>query len=120
MTASLRAASGSALARVARACWAVWAVVAVELLVALSLAARELTSIWEVQFGLLWLAPTALTVSAAAAVLGAFVAWLLEQSETRAVRALLGAFGVAAGAVLGFGVGEGGTSRPWASAAVSR
>ena len=107
MTASLRAAGGSALARVARACWALWAVVAVELLVALSLAARELTSVWEVQFGLLWLAPTALTVSAAAAVLGAFVAWLVQQSETRAVRVLLGAFGVAAGAVLGFGLGGG-------------
>ncbi|HKO48415.1 MAG TPA: sulfatase-like hydrolase/transferase [Polyangiaceae bacterium] len=107
MTGSLRAAGGSALARLARACWAVWAVITAELAIALSLAARELTSIWEVQFGLLWLAPTALAVSALGALLGAFVAWLVEQSETRAVRALLGAFGVAAGAVLGFGVGGG-------------
>ena len=107
MTGSLRTAGGSVLARCARACWAVWAVVTIELLVALTLAARELTSVWEVQFGLLWLTPTALTLSAAAALLGAFVAWLVEQSETRAVRALLGAFGFAAGAVLGFGVGGG-------------
>ena len=107
MTGSLRAAGGLALARVARACWAVWVVVAAELSVALSLAWRELSSVWEVQFGLLWLAPTALTAAAAAAVLGAFVAWLVEESETRAVRALLGAFGVASGAVLGFGVGGG-------------
>ncbi len=62
MTGSLRAAGGSALARIARACWAVWAVVAAELAVALLCARRELASVWEVQFGLLWLAPTALTV----------------------------------------------------------
>ena len=107
MTGSLRAAGGSALARVARACWLVWAVVAAELAVALLSAARELSSVWEVQYGLLWLTPTALAVSSSGAVLGAFVAWLVEQSESRAVRALLGAFGVAAGAVLGFGVGGG-------------
>ena len=107
MTGSLRAAGGSALARIARACWSVWAVVAAELAVALLSAARELSSVWEVQYGLLWLAPTALAVSASGALLGAFVAWLVEQSEARAVRALLGAFGVAAGAVLGFGVGGG-------------
>src|SRR6188768_3763818 len=82
VTGSLRTAGGSVLARCARACWAVWAVVTIELLVALTLAARELTSVWEVQFGLLWLTPTALTLSAAAALLGAFVAWLVEQSET--------------------------------------
>ena len=107
MTGSLRAASRSALARLARACWSVWLVVALELIVALGLAARELSSVWEVQYGLLWLLPTALGASALGALLGAFVAWLIEQSEVRAVRALLGAFGVAAGALLGFGVGGG-------------
>ena len=107
MNGSLRLAGGSALARVARACLAVWAFVALELAVALSLAARELTSVWEVQFGLLWLGPTALTLSAACALIGAFVAWLVEHSETRAVRALIGALGVAAGAALGFGLGGG-------------
>jgi len=107
VTGSLSFAGGSALARSARVCWAVWAALAVELALALLSAGRELSSIWEVQFGLLWLLPTALTVSAAAALPGAFVAWLVEEAETRAVRALLGAFGVAAGAVLGFGVGGG-------------
>ena len=100
-------AGGPALARFARACWAVWAVTAVELAIALLGAGRELSSVWEVQYGLLWLSPTLLSASATCALLGAFVAWLVQQSETRAVRALLGAFGVAAGAVLGFGVGGG-------------
>ena len=107
MTVSLRVAGGSALARVARACWSVWAFVALELAVALGFAARELASVWEVQYGVLWLAPMALTVSALGGLVGAFLAWLVEQAEQRAVRALLGAFGVAAGAVLGFGVGGG-------------
>ena len=107
MTVSLRVAGGSALARVARACGSVWAVVGLELAVALTFARRELASIWEVQFGVLWLLPTLLTVSALVAALGALLAWFIEQSEIRAVRALLGAFGFAAGAVLGFGVGGG-------------
>ena len=107
MTGSLSAAGGSALARVARACWAVWLLVGVELAVALLSAARELSSVWEVQYGLIWLLPTALAASAVSALPGAFLAWLTSHSETPAVRALLGAFGVAAGAVLGFGVGGG-------------
>ena len=107
MTVSLRVAGGSALARVARACGSVWAVVGLELAVALTFARRELASIWEVQFGVLWLLPTLLTVSALVAALGALLAWFIEQSQIRAVRALLGAFGFAAGAVLGFGVGGG-------------
>src|SRR6478752_8463591 len=100
-------AGGPALARFARACWAVCAVTSEELAIALLGAGRELSSVWEVQYGLLWLSPTLLSASATCALLGAFVAWLVQQSETRAVRALLGAFGVAAGAVLGFGVGGG-------------
>src|SRR6188768_3712720 len=107
VTGSLRAAGGSALARVARACWAVWALVAVELTVALICSARELSSVWELQYGLLWLLPTALVAAAAVGLLGAWLAWLLQQSETRAVRALLAACAVAAGAVLAFGVGGG-------------
>jgi len=107
VTGSHSSAGGSALARITRACWAVWAFLVVELAVALLSAARQLTSIWEVQYGLLWLLPTGLAVSAASALPGACVAWLVEHSETRAVRALLGAFGGAAGAALGCGVGGG-------------
>jgi arylsulfatase A-like enzyme len=96
-----------ALARIARAFWSTWVVLAAELSLALLGAAREIASIWELQFGLLWLAPTVLAGSASVAVLGAFLAWLLEQSEQRAVRALLAALGAGAGVALGFGVGGG-------------
>ena len=107
MTRSLTEAGGSSLARVARACWSAWAVVALELAVALISAGREVAGIWEVQFGILWLAPTLLVASAAVACVGALLAWLLEHSEIAAVRGLLGAFGASAGAVVGFGVGGG-------------
>jgi hypothetical protein len=82
-------------------------VVVVELALALSSAGRELSSVWELQYGLLWLAPTALSSAAAVGLLGAFLAWLVEHSETRAVRALLAACAFAAGALLAFGVGGG-------------
>jgi arylsulfatase A-like enzyme len=104
---SLRQASGPLLARVARAVCAAWVVVAVELGVALVSGAREVSSVWEVQFGLLWLAPTLLVASAAVALCGALAAWLIEQSEIDAVRGLLGGLGACAGVVLGFGVGGG-------------
>ena len=54
-----------------------------------------------------WLAPSALSASAALSAVGAFLAWLLAQSELRAVRGLLAALGAGAGAVVGFGVGGG-------------
>ena len=107
MTGSLRAAGRSALARVARAFWAGWAIVGLELAVALTCSHRELASFWELQYGLYWLAPTALAASAAVSAVGAFLAWLLGQSEQRAVRGLLAALGAGAGAVVGFGVGGG-------------
>ena len=91
----------------ARALWAAWALAAAELTVCLALGARELTSVWEVQFGLLWLAPTLLVASGAVALVGALAAWLIEQSEIDAVRGLLGGLGACAGVVLGFGVGGG-------------
>ena len=107
MTFSLSQASGPLLARMARALWAAWAVVTVELVVALASGAREMTGVWEVQHGLLWLTPTLLAAAAAVALIGAPVAWLIEQSEIAAVRGLLGGFGACAGVVLGFGVGGG-------------
>jgi arylsulfatase A-like enzyme len=107
VTLSLTAASGRALARIARACWAAWLLIALELGVALLSAGRELSSTWEVEFGSLWLAPTALAASAALALVGALVAWLVEQSEQSRVRGLLAAFGTGAGALLGYGVGGG-------------
>jgi hypothetical protein len=91
----------------ARAACAGWVVVALELAIALGAARRELASSWELQFGLLWLAPTALAASGLVTFAGAFLAWLVEESEQRAVRALLAALGAGAGLIVGFGVGGG-------------
>ena len=107
MAFSLRQASGPLLARVARACWAAWFVVATELLCALLGAGRELSGVWEVQFGLLWLAPTVLAAAAVVALVGAFAAWLFEHAELPAIRGLLGAFAAVFGVVVAFGVGGG-------------
>jgi hypothetical protein len=80
---------------------------ALELGVAMASSAREIASVWELQFGLLWLAPTLLAAAGLLAAVGAALAWLVEQSEQRAVRSLLAALAAGAGAVVGFGVGGG-------------
>ena len=81
-------ASGRALARIARALWAGWAIVALELGVALAFSFREIATSWELESGLEWLAPTALVASGLVSAVGAFLAWLVAQSELRAVRGL--------------------------------
>src|SRR5450432_1277318 len=107
VTPSLTDAGARALPRLARACWAAWAVIALELSVALAFAAREIAGSWEVEYGLVWLAPTALFVGGAVAVIGAGLAWLIERSDASAVRGLLCALCVAAGSLVGVGVGGG-------------
>jgi hypothetical protein len=79
----------------------------VELGVALGRSAREVASVWELEWGLLWLLPTLLAASGALFVLGAFLIWFLEQSAARPVRALLAALAAGAAAVVAFGVGGG-------------
>ncbi|HEY3664725.1 MAG TPA: sulfatase-like hydrolase/transferase, partial [Polyangiaceae bacterium] len=107
MSVSSSDAGARALARVARAILAGWAILAIELAVALTSARREITSVWELEYGLLWLAPSALVASAAVTAVGAFLTWLLTQSEQRRVRGLVAAVGALSGAVVGFGVGGG-------------
>lgn len=107
MSASGREASAPLLARVTRALWAVWTVVVLELLLAVLLAGSEIASVWEAQFGMLWLAPTLLVAAASVGLVGALVSFLIEHSEIRAVRGLLAGFGVLAGGLVGFGVGGG-------------
>jgi len=107
VTESIAAAGGRALPRLSRALYAGWLALGLELCVALVSAARDIASIWEVQFGLLWLAPTALVATGVIALGGAGLAWLIEHAEARPVRGLLtfavGLFGL----VVGFGVGGG-------------
>ncbi|HEY4102606.1 MAG TPA: hypothetical protein VGM44_01905, partial [Polyangiaceae bacterium] len=107
MTESLAAAGLGALPRLSRALIAGWCVLALELFVALGSAARELTSAWEVQNGLLGLAPTAMVAAGLVTLLGAGLAFLVEHAEVRALRGLLASVGALFGLVVGFGVGGG-------------
>ncbi|HWZ88726.1 MAG TPA: hypothetical protein VNW92_07745, partial [Polyangiaceae bacterium] len=89
MTGSVAVGRGPALPRVVRALWAGWVVLALELFVALCSATHEIASAWEVEYGLLWLAPTAMAAAAAVTLVGAGLAWLVEHAEARPVRGLL-------------------------------
>ncbi len=107
MTESIVAAGGRALPRISRALRAGWLVLALELCVALVSAAHEVASVWEVQFGVLWLAPTALVGASLVTLGGAGLAWLVEHAEARPVRGLLTGVASVFGVVVGFGVGGG-------------
>ena len=107
MRPSFAAAGGSALPRVARALWAGWILLAVELSIALLGAVHELAGAWEVQYGLIWLAPTAMAATSAFTLLGAGLGWLVEHAEARPVRGLLAGVASLFGLVVGFGVGGG-------------
>jgi hypothetical protein len=82
-------------------------VLALELSIALLASIHELAGAWEVQYGLIWLAPTAMAAASALTLLGAGLAWLVEHAEARPVRGLLAAVAGLFGLVVGFGVGGG-------------
>ncbi|HLV64804.1 MAG TPA: sulfatase-like hydrolase/transferase [Polyangiaceae bacterium] len=82
-------------------------VLAIELVVVAIAARRELASIWELQFGTLWLLPNALGLAGLSGAVGAGVFHLVERAEARGARlALSGLAGGFAGLV-GYGVGGG-------------
>ncbi|HLV21861.1 MAG TPA: sulfatase-like hydrolase/transferase [Polyangiaceae bacterium] len=70
----------------ARAVLAAWAVVAAELAIVLVFSRSRLASVWEVQFGLLWLLPTALLAGTAGGLLGAALLFAFRHVERRAFR----------------------------------
>jgi HEAT repeat protein len=107
VTRSFAAAGGGTLPRLSRAVCAGWALIVLELAVALGSGIRQLAGIWELQWGLVWLAPTALTMAGAVTLFGAGLAWLVEHAEARPVRGLLAGSTAVAGIVVGFGVGGG-------------
>ncbi|HEY2405477.1 MAG TPA: sulfatase-like hydrolase/transferase [Polyangiaceae bacterium] len=95
-------------ARVARALAAGWLLLAIEFFVVMVSARRELTTLWEAQNGLLWLAPTALFASAALSGLGAVALRLLVGSAKRREERWFLAIGAGSfAALVGFGVGGG-------------
>src|SRR5688572_21340767 len=96
--------SGLAVARaVSSATLAAWAVIALELAAVGAATRREIASIWELQFGALWLAPTALALAVPFAAVGAGLLAALRLPERRA-RAILAASVAALAAVTAFGV----------------
>src|SRR5690606_21012858 len=85
---------------------AAWLLALVELLVVAALGQERFASVWELQFGTLWLAPVVLASAGLAGVVGAGVAALLRAETASARWAVSVLFGLAA-ALTGWGVGGG-------------
>jgi arylsulfatase A-like enzyme len=96
-----------ALTRLAGGVFAAWLLLAAELVVFAVVSRGELASIWELEFGALWLAPTALAAGGVIGIWGGVLAALLEHAERRWAR-ILGACGVLLfGSAVAWGVGGG-------------
>lgn len=93
--------------RLAKGVLAAWALLLLELVMIGVTSHRELASIWELQFGALWLAPVALAVSAVVGLAGGGLFFLIEQGDRRTPRFTLGVLAVLYGSAVGFGVGGG-------------
>jgi arylsulfatase A-like enzyme len=90
----------------ARGAVAAWILVLIEALVVLCLQRSALTSVWEVQWGLLGLLPTVLPVAGVVGALGGLLLWLLQGEKTACRLWLAGIVGPLAG-LAGWGVGGG-------------
>ncbi len=85
---------------------AAWLALAAELFVVALLGQQRFASIWEVQFGSLWLAPTALGLAGACGLVGAGARALLRR-DTSAARRVLAVFIGLAGGLSAWSVGGG-------------
>jgi hypothetical protein len=98
---------GSLVRRWPGALLAVWGLLSLELF-AIALARRsELASVWELELGALWLAPTLAVIAAASAVVGLGIEALLERAEAPGPRSALALLTTFAAGGLGWGVGGG-------------
>ena len=95
------------LREAARAITSVWAVLLVELIVVAMLGHRGMASIWELQWGTLWLAPTALGLGALLAIVGAGLVALACHGDRPAARLMLAVAVGGFGAAVAWGVGGG-------------
>lgn len=93
--------------RLMRGVLAVWLLFALELGALATFVRRGFASVWELQWGSLWLGPTVLAGGALLGAMGAGVALLVEGSDRRCARGALGALGFAFGGVVAWGVGGG-------------
>ena len=96
-----------AVRHLARSVVAVWAVVAVELAVVVVAGHESVSSVWELQFGVLWLAPTVLALSALPGLAGGLLVGGLRRLPDRHNRVLFCIAAASYGGVVGWGVGGG-------------
>ncbi|HMJ14755.1 MAG TPA: sulfatase-like hydrolase/transferase [Polyangiaceae bacterium] len=90
-----------------RAIAATWCVLAIELVIVLVLKSRQVTSVWEAQFGALWLAPTVLVASATLATVAGFAWALVEHAQVRWIRVFLAFSAAGMAGLVAWGVGGG-------------
>jgi arylsulfatase A-like enzyme len=93
--------------RLCRGALAAWTLAGLELVVVAISARRELTSVWELEYGALWLSPTALVLTCVFGLGGAGLFFLVQDGERRVPRFVLGVLAAIAGSAVGFGVGGG-------------
>jgi hypothetical protein len=93
--------------RCARGTLAVWTLLALELAVVAAFGYRQFASVWELEYGALWLSPSALVLATGFGLAGAGVFALAERGHEREPRAALALFALVFGGVLGWGVGGG-------------
>ncbi len=85
---------------------AAWLLISLELLVVAAVGQQRFASVWELQFGALWLGPVALALAGLAGLVGSGVRGLLSRGTPTARWAASALFGVGA-ALTGWGVGGG-------------
>ena len=93
--------------RLSRGMLAAWALVGLELVVVALVSKSELASIWELEYGALWLTPTALALASLFGLAGAGLFYLVPKAEQREARFTLAVLAAIFGCAVGFGVGGG-------------
>ncbi len=105
--ASGRPARGGIARWLLRAVAATWAVLLLEVVVVLLLNARQVTSVWEAQYGTIWLSPVLLLASATVATIAGFAWALVQHAQVRWVRVFLAVSAALLAGAIGWGVGGG-------------
>jgi arylsulfatase A-like enzyme len=93
--------------QLAHAVVSTWVVAAAELMAVGLLCRAHVSSVWELQYGLLWLSPTVMVAGLAAGLGGGALLIVVEHAPLRAGRSVLGGAGALFGGLVGWGVGGG-------------
>jgi arylsulfatase A-like enzyme len=93
--------------RLARGVLAAWALVGLELVVIAALSQRELASVWELEYGALWLAPSAMAATSLFGLAGAALFLVVPRADEQVPRLALALVAALLGAAVGLGVSGG-------------